>query len=101
MHCGHCHNKNGAADTSALLLDGSHDLMINMGVCKTPVAAGGGAGNKKYSIVPGSPEESILMYRMLSDQPDEMMPELGRSLVHQGGIEIIREWISKMPGSCP
>ena len=41
------------------------------------------------------------MYRMLSDQPDEMMPELGRSLVHQGGIEIIREWISKMPGSCP
>ena len=101
MHCGHCHNKDGAADTSALLLDGSHDFMINMGVCKTPVAAGGGAGNKKYSIVPGSPEESILIYRMLSDQPDEMMPELGRSLVHQEGIEIIRDWIAQMPGSCP
>ena len=101
MHCGHCHNKNGAADTSALLLDGSHASKINMGVCKTPVAAGGGAGDKKYSIVPGSPEESIVMYRMLSDQPDEMMPELGRSLVHKEGIEIIRDWISKMPGSCP
>ena len=101
MHCGHCHNKDGAADTSALLLDGSHDLKINMGVCKTPVAAGGGAGSMKYSIVPGSPEESILMYRMLSDQPDEMMPELGRSLVHEEGIEIIRDWITQMPGSCP
>ena len=101
MHCGHCHNKDGAADTSALLLDGSHDLKINMGVCKTPVAAGGGAGSMKYSIVPGSPEESILMYRMLSDQPDEMMPELGRSLVHEKGIEIIRDWITQMPGSCP
>ena len=101
MHCGHCHNKDGAADTSALLLDGSHDLAINMGVCKTPVAAGGGAGDKRYSIVPGSPEESILIYRMLSDQPDEMMPELGRSLVHDEGIELIHSWIEQMQGSCP
>ena len=101
MHCGHCHNKDGAADTSALLLDGSHDLAINMGVCKTPVAAGGGAGDKRYSIVPGSPEESILIYRMLSDQPDEMMPELGRSLVHEEGIELIHSWIEQMQGSCP
>ena len=60
-HCGHCHNKDGAADTSALLLDGSHNLASNMGVCRTPVAAGRGAGDKRYSIVPGWPEESILI----------------------------------------
>lgn len=101
MHCGHCHNANGAADTSALLLDGSHDLPVNIGVCKTPVAAGGGAGDMLYSIVPGSPEQSILLYRMLSNKPDEMMPELGRSLIHEEGIEIIRQWIAGMPGTCP
>lgn len=101
MHCGHCHNPNGAADTSALLLDGSHDLPVNMGVCKTPIAAGGGAGDRLYSIVPSAPEESIMLYRMLSDKPDEMMPELGRSLVHEEGIEIIRKWIAEMPGTCP
>lgn len=101
MHCGHCHNPNGAADTSALLLDGSHDLAINMGVCKTPVAAGGGAGDRLYSIVPGQPERSILLYRMESMEPDEMMPELGRSLIHQEGIELLQNWIAAMPGSCP
>ena len=100
MQCGHCHNPDGVADTSALLLDGSHDLAVNMGVCKTPVAAGGGAGDMLYSIVPGAPERSILLYRMGSDEPDEMMPELGRSLIHVEGIELIADWITAMPGSC-
>jgi uncharacterized repeat protein (TIGR03806 family) len=98
--CGHCHNPDGPADTSALLLDGSHTLPVNMGVCKTPVAAGGGAGDMFYSIVPGAPERSILLYRMRSTEPDEMMPELGRSLIHTEGIDLISRWISQMPGSC-
>lgn len=100
IHCGHCHNPEGAADTSALLLDGSHTLSVHMGVCKPPVAAGGGTGNLQYSIVPGEPEQSILLYRMQSTAPDEMMPELGRSLIHIEGIELIRRWIAEMPGSC-
>lgn len=100
IHCGHCHNPEGAADTSSLILDGSHSLMLNMGVCKTPVAAGGGSGDRLYSIVPGDPERSILLYRMQSVEPDEMMPELGRSLVHSEGIELISDWISQLPGIC-
>jgi uncharacterized repeat protein (TIGR03806 family) len=100
MHCGHCHNPEGAADTSALVLDGSHNSTLNMGVCKTPVAAGGGAGDMLYSIVPGSPDESILLYRMKSTEPDEMMPELGRSLIHAEGIALIEQWIAEMPGNC-
>lgn len=100
IHCGHCHNPNGAADTSGLLLDGSHSANVNLGVCKPPVAAGGGTGNLLYSIVPGKPEQSILLYRMESSAPDEMMPELGRSLIHTEGIELIRRWITEMPGNC-
>jgi uncharacterized repeat protein (TIGR03806 family) len=100
IHCGHCHNPEGAADTSGLLLDGSHTLAVNLGVCKPPVAAGGGAGDLQYSIVPAAPEESILIYRMNSLAPDEMMPELGRSLVHHEGIELLRHWIATMPGGC-
>ena len=100
IHCGHCHNPEGAADTSGLLLDGSHSLAVNLGVCKPPVAAGGGAGNLQYSIVPGAPDQSILIYRMNSQAPDEMMPELGRSLVHYEGIALIRHWIADMPGDC-
>lgn len=100
IHCGHCHNPNGAADTSGLILDGSHSISVNLGVCKPPVAAGGGTGDLLYSIVPGEPEQSILLFRMQSDEPDEMMPELGRSLIHTEGVDLIRRWIAEMPGSC-
>lgn len=101
VHCGHCHNPEGAADTSALLLDGSPTAPVNMGVCKPPVAAGGGAGDRLFSIVPGDPARSILLYRMESVKPDEMMPELGRSLVHEEGVQLISQWIAAMPGDCP
>lgn len=100
INCGHCHNPNGAADTSNLILDGSHSQLVNMGVCKPPVAAGGGAGDRLYSIVPGAPEQSILLYRMQSSEPDEMMPELGRSLVHEEGIDLISDWIEQLSGDC-
>lgn len=100
MQCGHCHNPEGAADTSGLILDNSQTLAINRGVCKPPVAAGGGAGDLRYGIVPGQPEESILLYRMRSDKPDEMMPELGRSLIHGEGVDLISRWIEEMPGAC-
>ena len=101
IHCGHCHNPDGAADTSALVLDGNHRNPVEFGVCKTPVAAGGGAGDLLYNIYPGAPERSILLYRMESSEPDEMMPELGRSLVHEDGVALLREWISAMDGDCP
>jgi hypothetical protein len=57
-------------------------------------------GDLQFSIVPAAPEKSILIYRMNSLAPDEMMPELGRSLVHHEGLELIRHWIATMPGGC-
>ena len=100
MNCGHCHNPNGAADTSALLLDGFNHRGVDMGLCKGPVAAGGGSGNRRFGITPGAPDDSILLYRMESTAPDEMMPELGRSLMHAEGVALIRAWIAAMPGGC-
>ena len=100
INCGHCHNPNGAADTSNLILDGSHSQLVNMGVCKPPIAAGGGASDRFYSIVPGEPDRSIVLYRMQSREPDEMMPELGRSLVHEEGVSLISTWIEQLDGDC-
>lgn len=100
INCGHCHNPKGAADTSALILDGSAMSPTQMGLCKPPVAAGGGAGNLRFGIVPGEPEQSIVLYRMRSQKPDEMMPELGRSLIHEEGIALVSNWIESLPGTC-
>lgn len=95
-NCGHCHHPEGSAHTSGLFLQLDQKDPRRLGILKPPVAAGKGSGNRKYSIEPGHPENSILLYRMTTNEPGEMMPELGRSVIHQEGIEVIREWIESM-----
>lgn len=100
INCGHCHSATGPADTSGLILTNGVVEQVRLGVCKAPIAAGQGTGGNHFSIVPGQPEESILLYRMESTDPGAMMPELGRTLAHTEGIALIRQWIMEMRGSC-
>ncbi|HYE52154.1 MAG TPA: SO2930 family diheme c-type cytochrome [Azospirillaceae bacterium] len=99
-NCGHCHSVKGAAKTSGLYLDAGVTDWRELGLCKPPVAAGQGTGDRKFDLVPGKPDESILVYRMDSDKPAVMMPELGRSLIHGEGVELIRAWIAAREGGC-
>lgn len=96
INCAHCHRLGGPAQTSGLNLSIYETAPIAYGILKTPVAAGRGSGNKKYDIVPGKPEESIIVYRMESTDPGEMMPEVGRKTTHKEGVELIKEWIKAM-----
>lgn len=101
INCAHCHNPAGAARTSGLDLRASQTTPFEYGVCKPPVAAGSGSGGRPYSIVPGDPDQSILVYRIESTEADVKMPELGRNLVHAEGVALVREWIAAMPAGCP
>lgn len=101
INCAHCHNPLGAARTSGLYLDLAQTEPVEFGVCKPPVAAGRGSGGRLFSIVPGRPDDSIMMFRLESTEADIKMPELGRNLVDAEGAALIREWITAMPGSCP
>ena len=100
INCAHCHNPVGPADTSGLHLDPGTPMGPNLGLCKTPIAAGPGSGGRRYDIVPGAPDESILIYRLESLRPDVMMPELGRSIVHDESVALIRDWIETLEGDC-
>ena len=60
------------------------------------MATGRGSGGLDYSIVPGHPNESILLYRLISDAPDIMMPESGRSVMHKEGVDVIYHWIKEL-----
>jgi len=100
INCAHCHNPDGPGNTSGLDLRAFQNDMVALGECKTPVAAGRGSGNLRFAILPGRPEESILVHRLGSTEPKVMMPELGRSAVHREGLELIRSWIAAMKGSC-
>jgi uncharacterized repeat protein (TIGR03806 family) len=99
MNCGHCHNPKGPAYTSGLLLNIGNTNPENLGVCKTPVAAGKATGSRLYDIVPGHPELSILSYRIESENPGIKMPEVGKVLVHKEGVELLNRWISEMKAS--
>ncbi len=97
INCGHCHSARGAADTSGLWLDAGVTDAVRLGLCKPPVAAGQGTGDRSFDIVPGQPDASILLYRMESLDPGAMMPELGRSMAHDEGVALMREWIANWP----
>ncbi len=95
-NCGHCHNAHGPASTSGMFLDMAENNPERLGIGKPPVAAGRGSGNRKFGIVPGKPNESILVYRMESDDPGIRMPELGRQFEHKEGVALIKEWIKQL-----
>jgi uncharacterized repeat protein (TIGR03806 family) len=94
VNCAHCHNPKGPARNSGLHLTADVSDPYQLGVFKTPVAAGKGTGGRLYSIVPGKPEESIMLFRLETTHSGSMMPEFGRSLVHKESVALIREWIA-------
>jgi uncharacterized repeat protein (TIGR03806 family) len=95
-NCAHCHNPHGPASTSGLFLEATETRPEHLGIGKPPVAAGRGSGGRKYSIVPGRPAESILVYRMEHDDPGIRMPEVGRQLPHREGLDLVKKWISEL-----
>jgi len=96
VNCGTCHHPQGPANASGLFLHYDQDASVEMGIMKSPVAAGRGAGKNSFDIVPGKPHKSILSFRMQTNDPGIAMPELGREQVHKEGVMLIKEWIKQM-----
>lgn len=96
INCAHCHNPRGPANTSGLDLRADQSDPHLWGLRKRPIAAGRGAADLAFAIEPGHPDRSILLHRMESNDPGVMMPELGRSIVDEDGVALVRRWISEM-----
>jgi len=97
VNCAHCHQPLGSARSTGLDLRAEQSDPARYGVLKTPVAAGRGSGGRKYDVVPGHPDDSILMFRLESTQPGIRMPNLSRNLQSTEGVRLIREWIQSLP----
>lgn len=96
VNCAHCHQPGGSASNSGLDLRWEQADPHAVGIFKRPVAAGRGAGGHDFSVVPGQPDASILLYRMASAEPGIAMPELGKSSVDAEGVAVVRRWIAEM-----
>jgi uncharacterized repeat protein (TIGR03806 family) len=103
INCAHCHQETGAGGiNSKLMLNFEEKDSSLWGVCKSPGSAGKGGGGRKYDIVPGYPEKSILYFRLATTESGAMMPQIGRAIVHQEGAALVEEWIRSMPSNpCP
>jgi uncharacterized repeat protein (TIGR03806 family) len=97
VNCGHCHDRAGFASNSGLYLNPEETTPAHLGILKRPVAAGRGSGDRMFAILPGEPDQSILLHRMESNEPGVMMPQFGRSMAHAEGVALIRAWIVAMP----
>lgn len=96
VNCAHCHNPKGPAKNAGVNFMFTNTDNLSLGINKYPIAAGAGAGNKTIDIDPGKPDNSILVYRIESLNPEVMMPEIGRTMVHTEGVKLIREWVSSL-----
>jgi uncharacterized repeat protein (TIGR03806 family) len=100
VNCAHCHSPNGSASNTGLYLSDLQSDPTRVGFCKTPVATGKASADMLFDAVRGHPETSILVHRMASDEPKIMMPEIGRTMVHREGVDLIREWLKSLAGTC-
>lgn len=108
INCAHCHNPKGTAKSTRMNLDQwilresgevePRPVDRDYGICKSPVASGRGTGDRLYDIVPGDPDNSIMDFR-LNDADDAAirMPPIARSVRHDEGYALIRQWIDRLP----
>jgi len=107
VNCSHCHNGKGNASQSGLKLTyediGSAATSL-WGVCKKPLAYSLTAAGYKYDINPGSPQSSILLYRMNTTLTGDIMPVVGRQTIHTEATSMVGDWIRQLNPSlaaCP
>lgn len=96
VNCEHCHNDRGYAASTGFYLDSFRPVDIKYGICKTTTATGAeGRGGHIYDIVPGSSATSIVAFRTGSGAttPSAKMPPIARSVYHDEGNALIKQWI--------
>jgi uncharacterized repeat protein (TIGR03806 family) len=97
-NCAHCHQPGGTAGYTGVDFRLGHFNPRGFGVCKHPNSAGN-MGDRRYDLVPGRPDDSILVYRLESTAPKIMMPQIGRAVVHTEGVALLREWVTALQGA--
>lgn len=91
-NCAYCHRPGGTANANGLYINWDFEgAEINSGIYKIPTNYN--APNLQYDVVPGNPDESIMWFRMTQTTAPATMPQIGRSINHDEGIEIIRDYI--------
>lgn len=105
-NCSHCHAPApfGLVEDKGLYLDyqsmdpDNGTSFFTWGVCKPHSSGGNGLDcDQPLDVVPGDPDSSFLICRMESVAAGERMAPVGRTTVHEDGVELLREWVTELP----
>ncbi|SEW45665.1 conserved hypothetical protein, HNE_0200 family [Chryseobacterium wanjuense] len=100
INCAHCHQDNARCDYRAIRLSFSQTTnLAKMGVCilaDEPIDP-----SLERIITPGNPNKSVMHFRLSSVNENNRMPLLGRTIVHDEGVDLLKQWISSLNQNCP
>lgn len=97
INCAHCHRDGAHCDYMPIRFNFSNTDMSTVGLCMVPSDS---AGDNPFIISAGRSMDSELVFRMESQQASNMMPIMGRTLVHEEGVAVVKQWIDAMNGIC-
>ncbi len=98
MNCAHCHRVGGHCDYVPQRFDFSNTNNYTLGVCLTPLFQ---VPDHPYVVNAGNADQSELVYRIDTNEGSEMMPIIGRTLIHDEGVQLIKDWINSLDPTCP
>lgn len=95
INCAHCHSENSHCDYRPLRLAYSETTELsNLGVCVEPDEQINSA--LVYIVAPSNTTRSVMHFRLSSTSEATRMPLLGRSIVHEEGVQLLEEWINTL-----
>jgi hypothetical protein len=97
-NCGHCHNSRQPSGKECFHPNSSLDLWLQVDRLGSPEETPTYATTIPRLIVPGAPEESPLVQRMVGAEflAPPRMPPLGTVRTDEKGVDLIRHWIAGM-----
>ena len=97
-NCSHCHASVGIASGTQLFWDWENTNAASLPLCRKTPSVGG----NDHVIVPGHPEQSEFLSRMLDSDPFGRMPQGPTHVPDGAGIAVLSEWVRTMaPAGCP
>ena len=101
INCASCHRDEGHCNYRPMRFAfDENNLQENLGVCVDPDQFLGNLASDQKLIKPGDPENSVILYRINTTEESERMPLLGRKLIHDEGVALLRDWIVSLEDPC-
>lgn len=92
-NCSHCHGAGGRAEETGLLWDLEHTESGRLPSCRETLAIEG----RDRVLVPGHPEQSAFLSRMLSADPALHMPRGATGAPDRRAVELLSAWVAALP----